>query len=77
MRAVNKNEESIPEVIPYNLEIDDQMYEKGYRYRMTPLNAPFEPLYAKTMNDCTQTMRDWPMIRWMIYTLSDPKEPNA
>lgn len=72
-RAVNKNEEVLPEVIPFSTVIDDGMYRKGYRYRLTPLNAPFEPLYAKTIDGVCNTMRDWPTIRFNVFTL-DPKE---
>jgi hypothetical protein len=28
---------------------DMRMYEKGYRYKMTPVNGSFEPLYVKTV----------------------------
>lgn len=35
------------------MNIDTAMYAKGYRYRLIPRDKSFEPLYAKTIKDCT------------------------
>ena len=32
--------------------------KKGYRYKLTPVNKMFEPLYVKTIQNVAQTMRD-------------------
>lgn len=32
-----------------SIQHDEAMYDKGYRYKLIPLNAEFEPLYSKTL----------------------------
>lgn len=39
---------------------DATMYQKGYRYRVTPNSGNFEPLYVKTANECGPLFRSYP-----------------
>ena len=39
---------------------DATMYQKGYRYRLTPNSGNFEPLYVKTANECGPLLRTYP-----------------
>lgn len=39
---------------------DATMYQKGYRYRLTPNSGNFEPLYVKTANECGPLFRSYP-----------------
>lgn len=53
-------------------EHDKKMWQKGYRYKLRPKNAAFEPLYAKTMNLVTELMQDFKEVQFEILKMSHP-----
>jgi hypothetical protein len=50
-------------------EIDEAMHDKGYRYKLTPLNANFLPLFTKTLAQLGPLMRDYPDTRFDVTPL--------
>jgi hypothetical protein len=53
------------------LQVDAGMYDKGYRYRLTPDDNAFAPLYSKTLDDIGPMMRDYPDTSFTVAKL-DP-----
>lgn len=57
-------------------EHDSKMAAKGYRYKLTPKDATFEPLYSKTLSGIGPLQRDYPDTHFDVtkiledYTLS-------
>ena len=45
---------------------DQKMHDKGYRYKLIPKNANFEPLYAKTLMNIGPLMREYPDTRFDV-----------
>lgn len=55
-------------------EVDQGMYDKGYRYKLTPLNADFEPLFTKTLAQLGPLMRDYKDTRFLVHRLTQTIE---
>lgn len=55
--------------MPTKIEVDEVMHNKGYRYKLIPINAAFAPLFAKTLNDIGPLMRDYKDTRFDIKPL--------
>jgi hypothetical protein len=49
--------------------VDYGMFEKGYRYRLTPVDKSFKPLYTKLLTEVGPLMRDYPNKRFDVDTL--------
>lgn len=41
-----------------SIQHDEAMHDKGYRYKLIPLNAEFEPLYSKTLSGIGPLIRE-------------------
>ena len=52
-------------------EHDAKMALKGYKYKLTPKNAPFEPIYSKTLSGIGPLMRDWPTVEFDVTPIYD------
>ena len=40
-------------------EIDDSMFEKGYRFKLTPRDRSFLPLYTKKISTIADLLHDY------------------
>lgn len=49
---------------------DTKMRNKGYRYRLTPQDNSFAPLYAKTLQQCGELMRSYPKHKFDTVTIA-------
>src|SRR4051812_21620147 len=49
---------------------DEEMFAKGYRYRFTPLDKSFEPLYCKSPADAGDLLRDYPHKRFDVVAMA-------
>ena len=43
---------------------DKKMFDKGYRFKLTPTDHSFEPLYVKALHECGPLMRSYPNNRF-------------
>jgi hypothetical protein len=50
--------------------VDYGMFQKGYRYRLTPVDKSFKPLYTKLLDEIGPLMRDYPEKRFDVDTLA-------
>ena len=58
-------------------EHDKGMYEKGYRYKLSPVDQSFEPLYAKFAMQCGMVMRQYPDTRFEVVKLEEQTSVSA
>ena len=63
--------------MPDQHAFDQLMHKQGYRYRLTPTNAAFAPLYAKTLTQIGPLLRDYTETNFEIKPISVPPKDTA
>jgi len=59
----------MPRELPTQAEVDQGMHDKGYRYKLTPLNAQFQPLFTKTLDQIGPLMRDYKDTKFLVHPI--------
>ena len=50
-------------------QVDQGMYEKGYRWKLIPLDSDIKPLFTKEIHQVGPLMREWGDVHFTIIPL--------
>lgn len=61
--------------MPTDQEVEQGMYDKGYRYKLTPVDADFKPLFTKRLDQIGPVIRDWKDTKFTVEPLLPQTSP--